>query len=78
MTKKELMAHGGAAFPSNQELSVIDDDGYPVTVRFSGMELRDWFAGHVVMHSPFNKHELEHQAHWAYKMADALLEARKK
>lgn len=48
MKKSELMAHGGAAFPSDQSFSVIDDDGRPVTVKFTGMELRDWFAGQAI------------------------------
>jgi hypothetical protein len=39
--------------------------------------LRDWFAGMALTVCPFNMHEVENNAKWAYEMADAMMRARK-
>jgi hypothetical protein len=61
---------GGSAFPA------FDGD-----TAFNGMRLRDWFAGQwisgALAGTGFNK-GWEQTAELAYKMADAMLEARKK
>ena len=48
-------------------------------------ELRDWFAAHSISSiipamnkKGLNGIDYNHAAHWAYEMADAMLEARKK
>ncbi len=65
---------GGTAFPSSQ-YGFVAPDGHT-----SGMSLRDWFAGMALqaMLSDWVFGENEPQAQVAYKMADAMIEARKK
>lgn len=47
----------------------------------NGMSLRDWFASQAISGclpgSAFSTGELQLKAQWAYRMADAMLEARK-
>ncbi len=64
-TTQQQIDYGGAAFPSTNRL---------------GMTLRDWFAGMALqaMLSDWVFGENEPQAQVAYKMADAMIEARKK
>ncbi len=72
---------GGPAFPRN---SRANKDGNRVEEAQKGMSLRDWFAGNVARnHMQINEHNVNaHQAaqtaKWAYMVADAMLEARKK
>jgi hypothetical protein len=70
MTKNE----GGPAFPGN--IGIYDP----------GMSLRDWFAGQSIAGLLFmvsaGKHDLMHHGHKglaeeAYRVADAMLKARK-
>ena len=44
---------------------------------YSGMDLRDYFAAHLVAHAPFNSYQFAEKAQWAYAQADAMMEARK-
>lgn len=62
---------GGPAFPST-----ITDDSLHV----AGMSLRDYFAAKAMqglMASPSDPASEEIAAEWSYKVADAMLEARK-
>ena len=62
---------GGPAFPST-----ITDDSLHV----GGMSLRDYFAAKAMqglMASPSDPASVEIAAEWSYKVADAMLEARK-
>ena len=80
MTTKD---NGGPAFPSDMLI------GHAVTASkpFSGMTLRDWFAGQALAGlagrnfsdgSDFMHREgPEIAAEWAYSFADAMIEARK-
>jgi hypothetical protein len=50
-------------------------------VNINGMTLRDYFAGQAISGclpgSAYSIAELQVKAQWAYRMADAMLEARK-
>jgi len=81
-TKKPI--DGGAAFP---EVRVRDGDNYnpPTKVYYRGMTLRDWFAGmalqgmiaHVDTSPKTSRSGREILAENAFKLADAMIEARK-
>jgi len=43
-----------------------------------GMTLRDYFAAKVIIIAPFNLHQIEQRAEWAYEQADAMLKERDK
>ena len=63
---------GGPAFPQKREIGDF----------FTGMSLRDWFAGHVVAYTaPYFNIELgddriKQAAEYSYRMADAMLAER--
>ena len=67
--------HGGPAFP------FVVDDGKKVQV-FTGMTLRDWFAGQALMgllaswDPTFPRFPPDDDARHAYAVADAMLAAR--
>lgn len=65
MSEKET---GGPAFPHQK------DDGTP----YWGMTLRDYFAGQALAGTgSVNYHTIKEMAETCYKIADAMLEARK-
>ena len=71
--KEEVMANdGGPAFPTDSSIS-------PFIKSAPGMSLRDWFAGQALtkLACDFSHFTPEHAAKWAYRVADAMLEARK-
>ena len=62
---------GGPAFPST-----ITDDSLHVP----GMSIRDYFAAKAMqglMASPADPESIEIAAEWSYKVADAMINARK-
>ncbi len=66
---------GGPAFPTVEQ---VDRHGDPTTYADSGMSLRDYFAAKAMqgmLASDINATESSF-AQQAYKMADAMLEAR--
>lgn len=67
MSDSKTIDDGGPAFP------VVDWTGAPI----GGMSLRDWFAGQVLIGYVSDHRLHEHFAHHAYKVADAMLAARK-
>ena len=66
---------GGPAFPSDMLIGHAVKASKP----FSGMSLRDWFAGQAIagMMSKEPWFSAENCAKAAYHVADAMLEARK-
>ena len=63
---------GGAAFPH---------DAMQLAKGMEGMSLRDWFAGMALAGEgshPQCTGDVNDMAAWAYKMADAMLQAREK
>ncbi len=58
---------GGFAFPSGPE----------VPSQFSGMKLRDWFAGQALVAMMGGAQNPEQAAFFAYQVADAMLKERK-
>lgn len=79
-----MMKHiedGGPAFPSRRvEKTEIHDGVFiDVEVRYSGMSLRDWFAGQALANLYTHTDEnADKVAEWAYQVADAMLDARTK
>ena len=68
---------GGSAFPSEQHEN--QDNTWNQTFD-PGMTLRDWFAGNAMQGmcaSPAAEWTWKARAESAYRMADAMLEARK-
>ena len=61
------------AFPHTYEKMI---DGDIVTCTNTGMDLRDWFAGLAMEGIVFEGVSPEKTAKAAYKMADAMMEAR--
>ena len=66
----------GPAFPL-----VYDDETKGTREIYSGMTLRDWFAGkamqsHLTHSGTYDANEVG-VAKWAYEMADAMIRARK-
>ena len=75
MSKK--INDGGPAFPVPLELNANDETIQPES---SGMTLRDWFAGQAMngwVSCSETAGEKKDAAGFAYKMADAMIEARK-
>jgi len=75
--------NGGAAFPGFK-LGSSAQSGQPVALPVSGMSLRDYFAAKAMQGILAGNHPITHEldclnitAITAYKMADAMLEARK-
>lgn len=68
-SKPESIDDGGPAFPQGHL------DGPHVNP--SGMSLRDWFAGQVLIGYASDHRLHEHFGHHAYKVADAMIAARK-
>ena len=72
--------HGGPAFPrphsDDQQRNGVDD--YPGNAFYDqeGMSLRDYFAAQALLLTDKDD-TLPAMAHLAYRMADAMLEARK-
>lgn len=70
---------GGTAFPA---IRIISGDNYnrPMQVHTTGMTLRDYFAAQAMQAllsgSSFSDGQWELEADAAYKIADAMLEAR--
>lgn len=69
----DLDAHGGPAFPL-----VFDDDTRATREIFSGMSLRDWFAGKAMQGLMDAAMPMPEIAQAAYQMADAMLKERDK
>lgn len=76
------MNDGGPAFPNIES----DESGAPIYTQAKGMSLRDWFAGQVLAGQwTLRESEAAHvsqptardMASSAYRIADAMLEARK-
>ena len=63
---------GGQAFPT---WAPSDMDGQAIQ---DGMTLRDYFAAKAMLGVTHEALEIDEIAVWAYKMADAMLEARSK
>ena len=63
---------GGPAFPTTKPLEHWGDPN-------QGMTLRDYFAGQAIIayHADGEISYFEDAANWCYKLADAMLEARK-
>lgn len=70
---------GGPAFPSP---AIYGLDGCGISEGWGGLSLRDWFAGQYISgasgHPDFVMNDEQYLAREAYKVADAMLEARKK
>jgi len=78
------------AFPSEKKLYWLfrqGDKPIPNDVIEQGMDLRDYFAAYAMaemfsggwIHSgEIEEVDLNHLAKWSFKMADAMMEARKK
>jgi hypothetical protein len=69
---------GGPAFPSKkrtQRAGYATQEFEPV----DGMTLRDYFAGQAIIayHADGTFSDSEDVANWCYRIADAMLEARK-
>jgi len=68
---------GGPAFPSDMLIGHLVKASKP----FSGMTLRDWFAGQALAGALDRWLEVrvsdKEISGWAYEIADAMLEARK-
>jgi len=66
---------GGPAFP----LPNMIDDGELIECGDTGMTLRDYFAAKAIIayHSDGEFSNSEDVANWCYRLADAMLEARK-
>jgi hypothetical protein len=64
----ETRQDGGPAFPQSEAWG----SKYPVP---EGMSLRDYFAGRV-LEEALERYEPRQAAAWAYRVADAMLEAR--
>jgi hypothetical protein len=62
---------GGYAFPTGNS-----DVGIPYEFRY-GMTLRDWFAGQVLASAKGDGGHVDDMAAYAYRIADAMIEARK-
>ena len=75
------MKDGGPAFPCN---GIEDDPNFPgalQSVSFSGMSLRDWFAGIAtsgIMGNPNLVGDPETVARDSFRLADAMLKEREK
>ncbi len=71
---------GGPAYPATRMEAVPMSNGQTeyFDAEFSGMSLRDWFAGQVIASGRFNEmHETyADDAMSAYLMADAMIAAR--
>ncbi len=67
MSKKD---DGGPAFPFAGEAGHSLND--------SGMTLRDYFAAKAIVTAPHNLHDVDLNAEWAYRMADAMIAERNK
>lgn len=66
----------GPAFPCEMPL----DDHPDVRIRFSGMSLRDYFAGLIapaLVDAHMGEADINDVARWAYMHADAMLRARR-
>ncbi len=72
---------GGPAFPHVADLVQHSPDGGITTkpITSNGMTLRDYFAGQAIIayHADGELSYFEDAANWCYKLADAMLEARK-
>ncbi|WP_449043766.1 hypothetical protein [Paracoccus versutus] len=86
-TPTPALADGGPAFPQ-LELVAGERDGHgdaieAFTVATGGMTLRDWFAGQALAgyfacsHTPHMNAVGREEAEYMYRMADAMLAARK-
>lgn len=82
MTNENKKDEGGPAFPI--PIAGCNDGGVYNTLEQScgkngGMSLRDYFAGQALANS-YTQHtgDAATKARWAYNIADAMLEARKK
>lgn len=69
-----------------QAFPCLDHNGFELTMRDSGMTLRDWFAGQALCSIPLRNWDAENRdpsevisswARCAYNVADAMLDARK-
>ena len=76
------MKDGGPAFPCN---GIEDDPDFPgalQSVSYSGMSLRDWFAGMAMQGQIIADQRAadnpEKAAEWAYANADAMIKEREK
>lgn len=73
MSDSKTIDDGGPAFPQN----LPDNFIWRLPGDPGGMSLRDWFAGQVLI-GYASDHRLHEQfAHHAFKVADAMLAARK-
>jgi hypothetical protein len=72
------MTDGGPAFPSD---FIMGNSGTIAAHKpYSGMSLRDWFAGQAIMGMKAGDYDLypSEYAEAAYELADAMLKARGK
>ena len=83
---------GGPAFPTPPALMQMREDGTAASITYSGMSLRDWFAGQALAAVADTNPNLpddpadgywpdaatlaSRRAAWAYVQADAMLAAR--
>ena len=69
---------GGPAFPSEPKRFEIGNDGFPHPMpnHYSGMSLRDYFAGQVAPCFIAEMLDADSVAAAAYRYADAMLKAR--
>lgn len=64
---------GGKAFPGGQKAA---HDPHPPY--YSGMSLRDYFAGQALVGMSFDYGHVDDLANDAFRIADAMIEAREK
>lgn len=73
MSDSKTIDDGGPAFPQN----LPDNFIWRLPGDPGGMSLRDWFAGQVLIGYASDHRLHEHFGHHAYKVADAMIAARK-
>lgn len=69
---------GGPAFPHTFESYDPSLSSKPIKLVHTGMSLRDWFAGMIANGLAASGSADTEKAERAYKLADKLIEARKK
>jgi hypothetical protein len=84
MSERDILEDGGPAYPATVATGIAN-----LTTDHPGMSLRDWFAGQALAgimgpnydwftSGPSETGSRAHEAaHFAYSLADAMLEARK-